>query len=366
MENESRHPMLALLVRMRWGLLVFVLLGMGSLIWTASYQSPTMKAIESVGGELYEPSGGSLHEKINSRFRQLISNPIPKILCLGPRDLSRDFCHQVYNDRLTDEAILQIDLSETGALILVDLSGPHVTDRGFSHIAGNPQINNVACRRGHVTDAGLASIVGNPNLRYLDISGNDITDAGIGSLVQSQFLYSIRLQDTLVTNQGLPQLASNHPKLALLDIGSTDVTDEGLAELSRLPRLTCIHLDVLQLTDIGKTHLQQTTMPLSAVGVSSCSPRKQSRLRRAGRESFGKIDDDVIARISQIKTLQFLFIRGTSEGEQASLTSAAVKSLVSMPSLSMLYLNGIQVDPAVLKQIQTELPVLKVTITSRD
>ena len=144
------------------------------------------------------------------------------------------------------------------------------------------------------------------------------------------------------------------------------MTDEGLAELSRLPGLVSIKLDVLQLTDIGMTHLQQTTMPLNVVGVSSCSPRKQSRLHRAGRESFGKIDDDVIARISQIKTLQYLFIRGTSEGEQAALTSAAAKSLASMASLSELHLIGIQVDPAVLKQIQTELPVLKVIINSGD
>ena len=260
--------MLALLVRMRWGLLVFLLIGIGGLIWSAAYQSPTMKAIESVGGELHEPYGMTPSDKLVSLFKYILRSPYPKDLYLGPRDMSREVFHQVYNDRLTDEAILQIDLSEIGELRIVDMSGPHVTDRGFSHIAGNPQVSHVACCRGQVMDAGLASIVGNPNLVSLDISGNDITDAGISSLVQSQFLTSINLQDTLLTNQGLLELVSNLPKLALLDIGSTDVTDEGLAELSRLPGLVSIKLEVLQLTDIGMTHLQQTTIPLNYVGVS--------------------------------------------------------------------------------------------------
>ena len=134
-------------------------------------------------------------------------------LDLGPRDQRQDMFRQVYNEKLTDDAILKIEPSETGDVGVVDLSGPHVTDRGFSHLAGNPRVSIVICRRSMVTDAGLASLAGKSNLTHLFVSGNNITDLGVSSISQLKSLRFISFQGTLIANRALKGLASCHSLL---------------------------------------------------------------------------------------------------------------------------------------------------------
>jgi hypothetical protein len=117
-----------------------------------------------VQGEVFEPFATTPSEKLQSMLLAVLRNPYPKDLYLGPRDQSRVFTQQVYNERLTDEAILQMDLSELGHLRVVDMSGPHVTDRGFTHIAGNSLVSNLDCRNAMVTDSGLAALEKNTRL----------------------------------------------------------------------------------------------------------------------------------------------------------------------------------------------------------
>jgi hypothetical protein len=321
--------------------------------------SPTMQVIQSVGGEVFEPYATTLPDKIQSKLRAILfRNPHLKWLFLGPRDQNRLITRQVYNERLTDEAILQTDLSEIGPLMFVEMSGPRVTDRGFSHIAGNKLVHSVFCRKAQVTDAGLAVLAN--SLNTLDLSGNEITDAGVSSLARGTSLVGLELNDTRITDQGLKKLASSCTALSTLGISSTDVTDIGLACLSSMPKLSVVRVDTAQLTDEAVSNLFK--FKLSGVGVGTCTAKKQSRLRQRGITVQTQIDDQVIARIAQLKSVSFIHLFEDSPSEPVELTSAAVKSLASMPALSVLYLTDIQIDSKVLSQIRSELPVLKISV----
>ena len=127
----------------------------GALLVLSLPTTPTMRAIESVGGEVVDSGNATTAEKVVLKLQKLFGVQTRKYLFLGPRDRSRIPTMQVYNERLTDEEILQIDLSEIGPLDVADLSGPHVTDRGFCHIAGNKLVSVVICHNAQVTDAGL-------------------------------------------------------------------------------------------------------------------------------------------------------------------------------------------------------------------
>ena len=347
----------------RWSCLLLVAVGLGITAWSNVHQSMTMKAIDSVGGSLFDPrDDGSLSYRLQLVLRTVLRDPYPKDLYLGPQIYPVGSVELSDYERLQDEAILQIDLSDIGPLRQVEMSGSHVTDRGFAHLAGNPLVHNVNCRRAKITDRGLDAIQGNLSLYYLDISGNDITDRGMSSLAKISSLSGICLRDTLITDQGLRDLSANRIKLWSLSLGSTDVTGEGLGCLVTLPRLIGIHLDVLQCTESGIAHLQSGALPLETLGVRTCSARKQTRLRAAGIEDMGQIDDELVARISRIKSLKRISLHGNSASDQSSLTPAVLRSLKSMPALTEFSTTDIGVDPDVIRQIRREMPTLTLTI----
>ncbi len=347
----------------RWSCLLLVAAGLGITVWSNVHQSMTMKAIDSVGGSLFDPrDDGSLSYRLQVVLRTALRDPFPRDLFLSPQFDPATSPERFDDERLQDEAILQINLSEIGHLRIVEMSGPHVTDRGFAHLAGNPLVHNVNCRRAKITDAGLAAIQNNLSLFQLDISGNDITDRGMRSLAKISSLSGISLRDTLITDEGLRDLTANRTKLWSLSLGSTDVTGEGLGCLVTLPRLIGIHLDVLQCTGSGIAHLQSGALPLETLGVRMCSARKQTRLRAAGIEDMGQIDDELVARISRIKSLKRISLNGNSASDQSSLTPAVLRSLKSMPALTELSTTDIGVDPEVIRQIRREIPTLTLTI----
>lgn len=326
----------------------------GALLVLSLPTTPTMRAIHLVGGEVVVRQSPTWDAKFFSILRALMGGnqmgdkSIVDVY-LGPRDPKRPESEQVYNEQLTDEVILQLDMGSVGELRLVDMSGPHVTDRGFSHITGNSGANFIICRHAQVSDTGLVSLaVTNPNLYSVDLTGNPITDAGLS-------LMSHFPNDPLV-NPTIRRLNS-------LKIGSTEVTDAGLSDRSILPRLVNLGVDTAQFTDVAVSSLR--SLSLSSLAVQTCSEKKKNRLRKQGIQFQEVIDDQVIARISQLNLLYSIELSGNAPGEPAQLTSASVKILASMPRLASLLINDLQVDPAVLRQIRKELPRVQVFINGK-
>ena len=325
--------------------------------------SPTMRAIQSVHGEVTEFTTTTLVEKMLANLQALFGRKTVKDLNLGPRDRSWIPGEQVYNEELTDDAILQMDLSELGVLRLVDMSGPHVTDRGFTHIASSPNVCHLACRDAQVTDQGLVALAQNTRLMTIKLTGNNITDAGMASLVRNPRLSSIHLGDTRITDQAIEKLAAGCTRLAYLDIASTALTASGLAQLQNIRSLSMIGLDVTQLTNETLPLLQPIT--LTHLSLWTCSDRRKKQLLKQEEMTPPPIDDALIARVAQLKGIQTLWLMSRTSGETAKITKAAAKHLDSMPQLTSLWIDNLSVDSEVMQEIRARMPVLQIRLNGK-
>ena len=146
-------------------------------------------------------------------------------------------------------------------------------------------------------------------------------------------------------------------------VASTDVTDAGLACLQQMPGLWGIRVDVAQFSDLGVSNLQSKNM--GSIEVGTCSEKRKIALLQRGVKFPEQIDDQVVARISQLKSLWGVQLTGNSPDEPAALTGVAVKSLASLPKLTDLLITDLRVDPAVLQQIRKEMPRLRVLLNGK-
>lgn len=341
-----------------------LLLCIMALVIVARPVSPTMRAIRSVHGEVTDiETSTPLFVKMLANLQALFGKTTVKDLNLGPRDRSWIPGQQVYNEELTDDAILQMDLSELGDLRFVDMSGPHVTDRGFSHFASSPNVCHFACRDAQVTDQGLVALEQNTRLMTINLTGNNITDAGMASLVKNPRLSSIHLGDTRITDQAIEKLAAGFTRLAHLDVASTALTTSGLSKLQKIRSLSGIGLDVTQLTDETLPLLQPIT--LTHLSVWTCSDRRKKQLLDQGAMSSPPIDDALIARIAQLKGIQHLCLMSRTSGESAKITKACAKHLDSMPQLTFLWIENLSVDAAVMREIRFRMPALQVRVNGK-
>ena len=261
------------------------------------------------------------------------------------------------------DAILQMDLSELGVLRFVDMSGPHVTDRGFTHIASSSNICHLACRDAQVTDQGLVALEQNTRLMTINLTGNNITDAGMASLVRNPRLSSIHLGDTRITDKAIEELAIGHPSLGCLDVASTALTTSGLAKLQKIRSLSVIGLDVTQLTDETLPLLQPIT--LTHLSLWTSSDRRKKQLLDQGAMSPPPIDDALIARVAQLKGIRHLCLMSRTSGESAKITKASAIHLDSMPQLTFLWIENLSVDSEVMQEIRARMPALQVRLNGK-
>lgn len=328
--------------------------------------SRTTRAIQSVHGEVTNftiTPTTPLAIRTLANLRALFGKQTAKDLNLGPRNPSLIPGQQVYNNELTDDAILQINLAELGEIRFVDMSGPNVTDRGFVHMAKSPYVCHLVCRYAQVTDQGLAALEQNNRLMTINLTGNKITDAGMASLVRTPKLGSIHLGDTGITDQALDELAAGCTRLAHLDVASTALTTSGLAKLQKIRGLTAIGLDVTQLTDETLPLLQP--IPFTHLSIWTCSDQRKKQLLEQVKLAPPPIDDALIARVAQLKGIQHLWMRGSTPGESSTITTATVKHLDGMPQLTFLWIENLSVDAAVMREIRLRMPALQVRVNGK-
>jgi hypothetical protein len=257
-----------------------------------------------------------------------------------------------------------MDLSELGVIRFVDMSGPHVTDRGFAHIVGNPCVSNLTCRDTQVTDVGLVALARNRNLRSLNLTGNNITDAGMASVVQVPGLHSIHLGDTRITDQAIKDLAAGCTRLAHLDVASTALTTSGLEQLQNIRGLSSIGLDATQLTDETVPLLQ----PIIGTHLTiwTCTSRRKMELLKQGVMTPSPIDDALMARVAQLKGFQHLWLRASTPGDSVTFTTAGVNHLIAMPQLKSLWIDDLEVPPAVIREIRVRMPTLHFNVNGKE
>lgn len=94
------------------------------------------------------------------------------------------------------------------------LANVNVQDKGFAHLAGLTQLEELRCSQCRIAADGLAPFT---NLRALDLNYATIGDEGIKSLKGMKELRRLLLRDTLITDQGLRSLL--YPR-STISIGS--------------------------------------------------------------------------------------------------------------------------------------------------
>jgi len=351
----------------RWSRLPLVLGGLllciMAVVIIATPVSPTMRAIRSVHGEVTDIETTTVL-KMLANLQALFGKQTVKDLYLGPRDKGLFPGQRVYNEELTDEAILQMDLSELGIVRFVDMSGPQVTDRGFAHIASSPNVSHIVCRDAQVTDQGLVALAQNTRLMTINLTGNNISDAGMASFVRTPSLVSIHLGDTRITDQAIEELAAGCTRLAHLDIASTALTASGLAKLQKIRGLSSIGLDATQLTDETVPLLQPIT--LTHLSLWTCSDRRKKQLLEQGGITPPPIDDALIARVAQLKGIQTLWLRGSTPGDSVTFTTAGVDHLNGMPQLRGLWIDNLRMAPEVIREIRVRMPTLLFNVNGKE
>lgn len=342
-------------LRRRWVLIAITAMTVSFLaagsVWHI-FRSGTLAAIEAVGGELEYDSRNPPIAFVRDR---VLRQRIPQHLYMGPRQQDKRFYSQVYNEKLLDEHLLQLDLSQLGQVSLIDISGPHVTDKGFLHVAASLDLRQLICRRSRITDAGLKALLPNSKLSFLVIPGNDISNEGLTTINQFPQLMLLDLVDTRISE--LPNMS----RLYYLYIRSTDIEDiSSLSNSQNLPSLQAIELDSVQCTDQAVQILASRAKPIEGIGISACSAAKRARLLARGQPAPGPVDDALLARLTPLKSLQYICIYGTNDPESVVLTSEIVASLQAMPALSLLCLIGCDLPPNVKGRLALGKPGMRV------
>ncbi len=119
----------------------------------------------------------------------------------------------------------------------------HLTDKGFSHLAGLKQLRILEIGKSKMTDASLEAIGNLTNLEELRIGGGTFSDAGLEklkSLTRLNFL-SLGEGSHSVSDAGLAFL-KGMTELDYLDSSGWHVSDEGIATLRELKKLKTIRV----------------------------------------------------------------------------------------------------------------------------
>lgn len=164
----------------------------------------------------------------------------------------------------------------------------------------------------NVTDADLAGIPGPKTLRNLSLGGTSVTDQGLAHLARCQ-------------------------NLEWLDLAGTSVSDAGLAHV------------------VGATNLKQ--LFLEKTKITDASLPRIAAFKKLEELDLSRLDitDDGLAALAALKNLKILHLTGSP------ISDAGLVHLRGLKQLETLATEGTKITPAGLKQLQANLPKLKLT-----
>lgn len=124
-------------------------------------------------------------------------------------------------------------------VVAVHLGGTAVHDDDLAVLQVLPQLEALWLQDTAVTDRGLPSLQSNTALRELSLRGTRVSDAGMASLTELPNLQFLYLHDTSIGDEGLLRLAAL-TQLRLLCVPDTKVTHAGVAKLHEMLPQTLI------------------------------------------------------------------------------------------------------------------------------
>lgn len=189
-----------------------------------------------------------------------------------------------------------VNLEQLRNLSELSLCDTRIGDDGLVHIEELTGLTELRLVNAAISDAGLANLSGLTRLRLLSLAGNSaITQAGLGHLAGMHELRNLYLSDNpRITDAGLAHLR-DLTNLRSLFLDNTGITDAGMPHLSRLTELRELYLSNNPgITNATLTHLTGLT-----------------NLTVLSLYNNGRITDDAVPHLIQMKHLEFLDLHGT-------------------------------------------------------
>lgn len=174
----------------------------------------------------------------------------------------------------------------------------------------------------------------------VDLCGTACANGDLAEILKLDGIEELLLNDTAVTDAGLPGLA-RQTSLEVLDLDGTSITNAGLLELGGLSRLEVLSLAGTSVTDFGLAYLE----PLEAVWCLDLEDTE--------------VDGSGLRRLRSWRNLEWLSLRSTDVGD------TALALLLSLRGLKWL---DIQETPMTLTgylKLSREMPACRIAWSRR-
>lgn len=235
-----------------------------------------------------------------------------------------------------------------GVVTQVQVKCDAFTEADFRTLGSFTTIKDLTISGKTITDETFALLTGLTALEKLSTDGIQLTDDGWKHLAAFQKLKSLAFfhpafRSEKFTGSGLAYLKAL-PNLERLTFAGSTAGDTALAAIGQLKQLKEFRTWHTAQTQAGNVYL--TKLPLTSLRIGQRLP--------SGKDSPISFDESTLAVLAQIKTLESL------ELTEARLSAKIIPQLKSLPKLTKLKIQTVDISAADVAAIQAALPNCKV------
>lgn len=204
----------------------------------------------------------------------------------------------------------------------INIFGPAVTDAETEHLAKLRELRVLLLPlTNNITDLGLGNLALLTKLEVLQLGmSSGITEAGIENLKSLKNLQALGIPGAAITDRSIEHLGEL-TELRQIDLTGSKVGDDGMKHIEGLVKLETLALVSTQLTDVSMEILSRLPM-LGSLDVRGCnitdagleslshSPQLTKLIAFQTKNGGGKITDEGIKHLANIKTLKYVNISG--------------------------------------------------------
>jgi hypothetical protein len=237
-----------------------------------------------------------------------------------------------------------------GVITQVNVKCDAFTEADFRTLGSFTTIKDLTISGKTITDETIALLTGLTELERLSSDGIQLTDDGYKHFAAFQKLKSLSFfhpafRSEKFTGTGLTHLKSL-PKLERLTFAGSTAGDAAMEAIGQLTQLKEFRTWHTAQTQAGNAHLVKLT---NLTGL-----RMGQRLPNWGKDSPISFDESTMETLAQIKALQAL------ELTEARLSAKIIPHLKTLPKLTKLKIETVDISEADVEAIKAALPNCKV------
>ena len=237
-----------------------------------------------------------------------------------------------------------------GVVTQVNVKCDSFTEADFRALGSMKTITDLTISGKTITDDTLAQLTGLSDLERFSSDGIQLTDAGYKHFTAFQKLKSISFfhpafRSESFTGTGLAYLKAL-PKLERLTFAGSTAGDAAMEAIGQLTQLKEFRTWHTAQTQAGNTHLLKLK---NLTGL-----RIGQRLPSWGKDSPISFDESTLETLAQLKNLESL------ELTEARLSAKIIPHLKSLPKLSKLKIETVDISESDVEAIRAAIPNCKV------